>query len=377
MKQEKISDALELLPEDMLEQAQSERVKKKKKRRWPKWVAAAACFCLVAVGVWDTLARMDFHFFRAGCGSFPGQFVGEDYYFYAPGEGVLRYTLGGESELALHTYWFEEWDVNEYGIYYWWDMSVYVKDHETGTRTKLYTASRRDTTHIRYVLLGNGNVVVTHYNKDTDITYEVMIDGKSGEVLDTVMEPTPHDVSHYAYWSRLNFFVGDRHIELVPVDEKKDNCLLTEKGRNLLPEGMTVRPSSFPDYFGGALWLPLRNDGSYDPGEIERYAVIHPDGRTEVVTLPNEYYYGGTTEYLFTPENNNRVKCVEVSNGDSWILEMDAETEDLHDLATNGIQLYTMAPWAEEQMCWEIVFDGTGKPVGLTQIAESIHEHEH
>ena len=375
MKQEKISDALELLPEEMLEQAQSERVKKKKKQRWLKWVAAAACFCLVAVGAWDTLERMDFHFFQAACGSFPGQFVGENYYYYVPGEGVLRYTPGGESELALHTYWFEEWEVNEYGIYYWWDMSVYVKDHETGTRTKLYTASRQDTTHIRFVLPGDGNVVVTHYNKDTDIVYEVMIDGKTGELLETVMEPTPNDVSKHTYWSRLNFFVGDRHIELVPVNEHKTRCLLTENGQNLLSEGMFVGPIHTPSYHDGAHWLRIGTLDGYESAEYQQSAVVYPDGRTEVVTLPVENYYGGTAEYKFAVKDGE-VLCAEVSTGDSWILERDAETENLHDLATNGIHLYTMAPWAEEQMCWELVYDDNGRPVGLTQIAESIHVHE-
>lgn len=68
---------------------------------------------------------------------------------------------------------------------------------------------------------------------------------------------------------------------------------------------------------------------------------------------------------------------MEVATGDSWFLEMDAETENLHDLATNGIHLYTMAPWAEEQMCWKLEYDDAGRPVCLTLISESIHGHEH
>jgi len=373
MKQEKIIDALDFLPEEMLEQAQSERVKKKKKRRWPKWVAVAACLCLVIVGAWDTLGRLDYNFFEAGCGSFPGQFVGDDYYYLVPKEGVMHYTPGGESELALHTYWFEEWQVNKYGIYYWQDMAVYVKDHENGERRKLHSASWPECTHIRFDLREDGNVIFIGYNKDTEVRYELLLDGVTGEVLETIMAPTSYDDFEIAY-SDAHKTIGER--EVVLLDEGRDTLHeLTENGANLLPEGMLVRRYS-AEYWGGALWFNVWRKDRVD--EEETYIILYPDGRNELVTLPSEYYYGGTTEYLFYPNvADGEVWCTEVDTGETWALDMDAETEDLHDLASNGIHLYTMAPWAEKQMCWKLEYDGDGRPFGLTLISSDIHGSDH
>ena len=173
----KSNDLIDIIGEAADEHILDAKTPKKKANRWVHWAATAACVCLVIAGVWDTLDRLDYNFFAAGCGAWPGEIINGDYYYYVQHKGVMKYTPEGESEHLLHTYWFEEWDVNEYGIYYWWDMSVYVRDHETGTRTKLYTANRNDCTHIRFTLTGDGNVIVTHYNKDDEFAYELLIDG--------------------------------------------------------------------------------------------------------------------------------------------------------------------------------------------------------
>ena len=105
--------------------------------------------------------------------------------------------------------------------------------------------------------------------------------------------------------------------------------------------------------------------------EIDRYAVVRPDGGTEIVTIPSDYYYGGTTEYLYATENNSKVLCVEVATGNSWFLEMDAEGH-FHDLATDGAYLYTTAPWDHVQTCWKLIYDDSGRPTGLTLISRDI-----
>lgn len=361
----KSSDLIDIIGGVTDEHIRDAKVFKTKKNHWVSWAAAAACFCLVAVGAWDTLKRLDYSFFAAGCSAFPGDIIHGDYYYYVQHKGMMRYTPEGESEHLLHTYWFEDWAVNEYGIYYRWDMSVYVRDHETGIRTKLYTASRKDCTHIRFSLTGDGNVIVTHYNKDDEFAYEILINGITGELIDTVMEPVSYDDSKHVYYSDTHYVVGNRKLVLEPVDENKYAFRLTEEGQNLLPEGEYV--SKDPDTYGGALWFSIREK---EP-EIERYAVVHPDGMMEIVTLPSEYYYGGTTEYLYTPEDNSKVLCVEVATGESWHLEMDTEG-DFHDLATDGIYLYTTAPWDHVQTCWKLIYDDSGRPVGMTLINEDI-----
>lgn len=362
-------DLIDIIGEASDEHIMDAKATKRKSNRWVRWAAVAACICLIGTVVWDTLDRLDYNFFAAGCDAWPGEIVNGDYYYYVQHKGVMKYTPEGESEHLLHTYWFEEWDVNEYGIYYWWDMSVYVRDHETGTRTKLYTASRNDCTHIRFVLTGDRNVIVTHYNKDDEFAYELLIDGVTGEFVETVMEPITYDESKYTYYSHTHYTVGNRRIELVPVDDHKTFCLLTENGQNLLPEGSFVTKNAA--HYGGALWFSVRGEMGPKPAETDTFAILYPDGRTEVVTLPNYSYYGGTTDYLFTPENNSKVLCVEVATGNSWLLDADAEGH-FHDLATDGVYLYTTAPWDHVQTCWKIIFDDMGKPVGLKLIEPDI-----
>lgn len=75
--------------------------------------------------------------------------------------------------------------------------------------------------------------------------------------------------------------------------------------------------------------------------------------------------------YLFTPENNSAVLCVAVATGDSWLLEADAEGY-FHDLATDGVYLYSTAPWDHVQTCWKIIYDEMGKPMGLKLIEQDI-----
>lgn len=52
MKEEKLCDAMNLLPEDMIHETEQIRASQKKRHSsWLKWVSAAACLCLVVVGV--------------------------------------------------------------------------------------------------------------------------------------------------------------------------------------------------------------------------------------------------------------------------------------------------------------------------------------
>lgn len=51
MNPEQLSDAIGMLDDKIIEAAAESRRSKKKNKRWIKWVAAAACLCLVVVGV--------------------------------------------------------------------------------------------------------------------------------------------------------------------------------------------------------------------------------------------------------------------------------------------------------------------------------------
>lgn len=52
MKEEKLCDAINLLPDDMIHETEQIRANQKKCRRsWLKWASTAACLCLVIIGV--------------------------------------------------------------------------------------------------------------------------------------------------------------------------------------------------------------------------------------------------------------------------------------------------------------------------------------
>ena len=50
MKKEHISDALNMLNDDIIEETNNVRTNAKPKRKWVKWGVAAACLCLVVIG---------------------------------------------------------------------------------------------------------------------------------------------------------------------------------------------------------------------------------------------------------------------------------------------------------------------------------------
>lgn len=58
MKPEKLSDAIGMLDDKIIEVAEQSRKTKKKNKRWIKWVAVAACFCLVVVGIAGHFSRI-------------------------------------------------------------------------------------------------------------------------------------------------------------------------------------------------------------------------------------------------------------------------------------------------------------------------------
>lgn len=252
MKREEISDAMNLLDDDLVESTEKIRktVRRSPKRTWVKWAAAAACLCLIVAGAINTLLRFDY--FTAGCSAWPGTIVNGAYYYKVPHKGVYSYTPGEGSKMLLSAYWEDGWLVNKYGLYYVQGRSLFVREAETGDIRRLYRASLTDSTHIGFTLQQDGNAIVTIYNKHTEIKSELLLDGETGEMLKTVMEPTEYDDDALSY-SKANYLVGDRRLQLVPADGG-DTCDLLENGKSILPEGITVSRYSAA-YYGDNLWF--------------------------------------------------------------------------------------------------------------------------
>ena len=207
----------------------------------------------------------------------------------------MSYTPGGENQLQLHTFWCEEWDVNEYGIYYWKGRSLYVKPHDSKKRVKLHSSNWFEFSHIHFDLREDGNVIFIGYNKRTEKRFELLLDGKTGDLIETVMEPTDYDDFEIAY-SDAHKTIGEREIVLVESVHNSHLFSLTEKGENLLPEGMYVHKYSF-EYWADVLWFGVWDENQRD--SEDRYIMLYPDGRNNLVTVPADYYGGGTEAFLF------------------------------------------------------------------------------
>lgn len=335
-----------------------------------KRVAVAASIVLVLVGTIDTLVRLDY-ITGAGCGASLGAIIDGTYYYSEPHKGVMKYTPEGEEELLLHTYWFgEDWMVNEYGVYYRNDMTVYVCDHETGTRTKLYTSDSTENTHMRFKLWQDNNIIVTNYNKETEIVYEVLVDGKNGDVLETVMEKTPYKVANNVYYSDMHLWLGDREITLEPQDEKREVFLATENGENILPDDFYVT-RHYQDVYKNILLLHKHNDENY-----KTVFAIYPDGTNQVLQLPPYGSYSGNEKFLYHAEPlEDGIACVDARTGESWFLEIETngkEYKEMHNVVSDGEYMYTCGPAGGKTTLWKLIYDANERPVKMSLIDSDI-----
>ena len=136
-----------------------------------------------------------------------GDIVDGDYYYYYPHSGVWRYSDGKVKKL-ISAYWMRGYDVNENGLYYDdYSANLYRMDLKTLKKKKIYSAS--DATHIYYDLKDDGTVVVTVYNSKKRYQYDVLIDGKTGEVLERLTDKTSYDAPDEPD-SDLHYIIGDR-----------------------------------------------------------------------------------------------------------------------------------------------------------------------
>ena len=344
------------------------RYQKKNRTKITKWLTIAACVCLLlGVGI-DTIQR--YEFFLASCGANIGKIVDGTYYYHVQSDGVYGYSPEEGSKRLLSTYWYQDFDVNEYGIYYKQGRSLYVQEHETGERRKLYRAGLFDSSHIGFTLQEDGNVIVTVYNKHKEYQYELLLDGMTGEILSTVMEKTPYDAGDM-YYSRSHFTVGNRTVDLFEVGKTNDYDLL-ENGKSILPDGKRVERYSMK-YIGDSLWFYM-NDNAELTGEEQEMFVVRPDGKDEVKKLPFFEMYTGNEEYLFFSEvSSNEMWCFDIETGESWTLEMDQDLT-LYSVTSDGEYVYSCAPWGEEQIQWKLEYDEIGRPAAMRLVDKNIRD---
>ncbi len=357
----RIVSAMEYIDDDLVSGAVT-YTRTKKKNSWVKWGALAACLCLIVIGAIDTLSRFEYTM-SANCSAYPGEVVNGDYYYHVDHEGVYCFA-DGKSEKVLSTYWYDDWAVNEYGIYYQRGRTLFVQPHNSNTKVKLYTANTTDTTHIEFVLQPDGDVVVIHRNKKTTSAYEVLINGATGDLIATLTEPASYGKHNSKEkFNNTRYSIGDRLIEWVYSDEY-DRFQIFENGMSILPDDLFVQNHLEPFYSEDTLILyGWRADIADDETIL---IVLRADKTDSILYVPNESFVAGTNEYLFYPDHRGGVYCLDLLTGDSWQLELAGESQvNMHNISTDGNYLYSCSPKEHYHECWKVEYEDK-KPVRLS-----------
>lgn len=347
------------------EQAVQAARQQKKPRHWRHLAVVAACVCVVVLGIW-TAQRFEYLTFRTGCSAWVGDVVDGDYYYRVAHKGLYRYSPdSGETEKVLSAFWFDGYLVNEYGVYYNDGKSLYVMPFDTEKRTRLYRAGW-NCTHIGFSLYGD-DVVVTVYNKRTEQKYELLLEGRSGAVLETT-PCTDYDTDALLYW-HSHFRLGERELELAATGEE-GRYDLRENGVSLLPEGVTV--GAYPHRFGDSLWFYCTQGE-----ETSTCFLVSPTGE-RLVELPTRNYlaWGGDFAlYLWDGDGDgidDQLYCIDLRTGEEWALPLSGDAE-WYDLTCDGQYLYACVPWDEYQACWRLVWQ-QGRPAAAELVSGDIRE---
>ena len=363
----------------------------RKPRLWPKrlrrFAAVAACLALVVGLGLDTLLR--FGYFSMGCSASPGSIVDGTYYFYVSHNGLWRWSEEGGTEKVLSTYWYDGAGVNSYGVYYSRDRSLYVIPHETGKTERLCTAPRDRCSHMAFPLLPDGRVDLVLYDKHHQMGSEYLMDGRTGDILETLQEDVPYSDFLGDFYYRSVFQLGDHVFRLEDRDGSRAFRLTLDGETVSLPNVLWV------DTYGG----PLGETGEYailyartaDDAEAEdeddRQILLSSDGTVHILPY-GEHFFTGARGYLYSidytlvpadtedpwdePDRQpTGIRCYEIATGETWLLTTDAEV-DLYQFVTDGDLFFTCVPWDSKQVAWRLQYDGEGRPVGLTQLSPDV-----
>ena len=366
MKKNKL-DAIGFIDDQLVEKA-DKYTGSKKKNTWVKWGAMAACLCLVITG---SVFFFDNH--RGGCSAMPGTIVNGNYYYAHPHGGIWRYS-DGNTEKVLNANLITQWSVSDSGLYYAKGKALFRMDLHSSEKKKIYSAV--DGTHITFILSDDGNVIVTVYDKKEEYSYQVLIDGKTGEEKEILTEKIPYSSAEKLY-TDLNYQVGDRQIVLLPIDGSttEEKYMPTENGSPLLSEGNWVRDYSYAVQDGARYFGVFHDD---KPTKESERLMIFADGTT--ILDPWDFHYSCAVGHILfyvdseSPENygsdGSGIWCYDSDTGERWQLKIDSECA-FYEFVNDENILYSCVPWSEEQTAWKIVYEGS-RPVSLQLMDNNI-----
>ena len=80
-------------------------------------------------------------YFEESCSSYIGSVTDGVYYYEVQRDGIYSYSKSNGTTKLLSSYWFDNWSVNEYGIYYNRGTTLYVLPHGSEKSEKLYSSA--------------------------------------------------------------------------------------------------------------------------------------------------------------------------------------------------------------------------------------------
>lgn len=351
MKKKNISDALNNIDFDMVEDVyESTKVKKKNKKSiWLKWgtVAACLCLCLMAITL-NTLNRMDY--FEESCSSYIGKVVDGTYYYEVQREGIYSYDEANGTTKILSSYWFDRWSVNEYGIYYNRGTTLYVLPHGNEKSEKLYSSANGS--RIDFAIQPNGTIKASVVGK-VDGKFETLqkfyLDGVTGERVEGNLDETIYKI-------------GER--EVVHLRKGSGSDVL-ESGMSILPEGMIVGNGA--EAFNDGVMFFINSDGS----DVWTYYVVLADGSNHTIEIAGDPPFSIYKTYVIYLKDNE-FWCLDARTNESWELRMDTEEHRVYEFVLDGTTIYSCAPWSENQTCWQLNTDANGKPTSVSLTDDNI-----
>ena len=335
---------------DMVEAAApTQKIKNKKRNSWIKWVSIAACFCICLTAfALNTLNRMDY--FEESCSSHIGSVTEGGYYYEVQRDGIYSYSKSNGTTKLLSSYWFDNWSVNEYGIYYNRGTTLYVLPHGSEKSEKLYSSANGS--RIDFAIQPNGTIktsVVGKVDGKFETLQKFFLDGVTGERIEGNLNETIYKI-------------GDR--EIVHLRQNNGSDVL-ERGTSILPKGMIVGNGA--DAFDDGVMFFINSESN----DIWSYFIVLADGSNHIVEIAGDPPFSIYETYVIYLKDNT-FWCLDARNNESWKLDMTSDEYGVYEFVLDGTTIYSCAPWSEKQTCWKLNTDENGKPISTTLTDDNI-----
>ncbi len=334
-------------------------------------ITAAVAACLLVAIIGAIYVQIDLNYFVAACGGAPGTIANGRYYYYDLNAGYFVYDPAtGESEMLVSELFhdLERGAVNEYGFYYtaMGSRQLKCRVHETGETVTLYEAPRDEWTHTVITELYEDAILYTLYNKDLRVRTLLLLDARSGKVLETIADRMPYGVEDYT----IPYPVGDRHIGRTTDLDRTNLRHITEDGEPIRLNGHYLAVGDavgHNKYAGDSLIASYMKDGTSTGGQ--QFALIRPNGN-DILIDPSFDVFGGTNDYLFGHLTTDKapydtVYSYHIATGETAVLIADYQMQEI---TTDGTYLYASAPWGRATEVYRLDYAADGTLIGAMLI---------